>query len=913
MRAQEAEFKKNKAVLEQRIEILELQNRELKEREENLKKMNNSIFGALKDFNKESEPGYGKVVKELETSKEQVMREYGEYRIRTQELIKNLETENQELREKTVQLEKKCNQTVLHYEKQDVILQQKTLNLENEKNNISLVLKLYEDERKQYKEKEFNQNELQSKITELRYLMDKQSNDHRVELERVHSEYKQTVTTLTKLFESEKATLETQIHKLLDTKKFDSNLFDDLKKNFETEISRLKKERDDSLRTNQTLEIQIPQLTQTIKSLEDQLSQQKTELEKESKELRKIKMKTLETDAQLRKYEQNEKSLKQIVGEKDYKIEEICADLKKKLNAEKRRYEQVQELAKKYKEEGEKKCSLIMQENMKNIETIKKLKAQIKTKDEKVKKTEMELNKTNTSLVNMSLVSQSISLSKYNPGKSFIQEVKTTRDNSATRSIPQLRKSQSKASTDFIKKTFEKESYKEKAYTNEDEEDPKDLTSENILLGLNSPRGGNTNTTSTYRNHSSNKKEIMESAVLSSRKERHTMESNKKEKPLLNINLCEACQDAEMNDKKMEEAHKKYLKEGLIVEETPNFSNNSFEIKRRNSNIYEPGFNFTEKTPSIYASTELGKVTPIENDSRQFSLNNEFGENINLANSVNDGLKTVFNLNRSASNVSRASIDKLDLNQRGLSSLQQSRIDFQDEISQARKAIIEEQGEILHEKLVEAEQKNEKILLEKERLQVELDRLVLELKQTKMEWALSEESKEECELALKNEIKFLINKLLQLKNTGVSATSSQVDLSQYLKNTMNKSALDHHSSFFNTSEHLNLSQFNHQKSYANIDVYDQNALTIINNNLGERKVHESLEKKPMKKVPKLYPEEPKSPLQDRCMNSGEFDTFNDSDSPTRRVSEYNNNENSLLINLLSTSTNPKKLIKHIKR
>ena len=63
-------------------------------------------------------------------------------------------------------------------------------------------MKLYEDERKQYKEKELNHNELQSKITELRYLMDKQSNDHRAELEKVHAEYKQTITTLTKLFES---------------------------------------------------------------------------------------------------------------------------------------------------------------------------------------------------------------------------------------------------------------------------------------------------------------------------------------------------------------------------------------------------------------------------------------------------------------------------------------------------------------------------------------------------------------------------------------------------------------------------------------------------------------------------------------------------------------------------------------
>ena len=56
MRTQEGEWKKNKAVLEQRIEILELQNRELKEKEENLKKMNNSIFTAMSDFNKESDP-----------------------------------------------------------------------------------------------------------------------------------------------------------------------------------------------------------------------------------------------------------------------------------------------------------------------------------------------------------------------------------------------------------------------------------------------------------------------------------------------------------------------------------------------------------------------------------------------------------------------------------------------------------------------------------------------------------------------------------------------------------------------------------------------------------------------------------------------------------------------------------------
>ena len=54
MRGQEIENKKNKAVLEQNIEILELQIQEAKEREENLKKMNNSIMTALNDGNNDN-------------------------------------------------------------------------------------------------------------------------------------------------------------------------------------------------------------------------------------------------------------------------------------------------------------------------------------------------------------------------------------------------------------------------------------------------------------------------------------------------------------------------------------------------------------------------------------------------------------------------------------------------------------------------------------------------------------------------------------------------------------------------------------------------------------------------------------------------------------------------------------------
>ena len=81
-------------------------------------------------------------------------------------------------------------------------MQQKLQSLENDKKNVSMVLKVYEEERKQYKDKELNQNELQSKITELRYLLEKQTGDQRREVDKVHHDYTQTINNIKSLAES---------------------------------------------------------------------------------------------------------------------------------------------------------------------------------------------------------------------------------------------------------------------------------------------------------------------------------------------------------------------------------------------------------------------------------------------------------------------------------------------------------------------------------------------------------------------------------------------------------------------------------------------------------------------------------------------------------------------------------------
>lgn len=67
-------------------------------------------------------------------------------------------------------------------------------------------------------------------------------------------------------------------------------------------------------------------------------------------------------------------------------------------------------------------------------------------------------------------------------------------------------------------------------------------------------------------------------------------------------------------------------------------------------------------------------------------------------------------------------------------------------------------------KLKQTENQNEMLNDEKENLRNELERLFYELKKTQMDWALSQDEREENENTLKNEIKFLINKLLKAKN-----------------------------------------------------------------------------------------------------------------------------------------------------
>lgn len=122
----------------------------------------------------------------------------------------------------------------------------------------------------------------------------------------------------------------------------------------------------------------------------------------------------------------------------------------------------------------------------------------------------------------------------------------------------------------------------------------------------------------------------------------------------------------------------------------------------------------------------------------------------------------------------------------------------------------------------------EKISLQKERVQLELDRAMLELKQYKLDRNMVDEKRNENENALKNEIKFLIGKLLKAK----SKLASEGDLSETIKKeAMNitmrtrsalKNRIDMRSPIDRPISPLNLSVISRSESPFGVSEYDLN-------------------------------------------------------------------------------------------
>lgn len=173
-------------------------------------------------------------------------------------------------------------------------------------------------------------------------------------------------------------------------------------------------------------------------------------------------------------------------------------------------------------------------------------------------------------------------------------------------------------------------------------------------------------------------------------------------------------------------------------------------------------------------------------------------------------------------------------------------------INYEKKLIFDRLRDVEH-RLKQTEDKNEVLIDEKENLQYELDRLFEELRKMQENWAISEEEKQESELALKHEIKFLITKLMKAKNKlsdPKSLTNNSINMSGFLN-------------FY--QQNKDNSTFADRNNDSETSMLNQSALQIVGNNTTVLKKSGYIEK--VVKNERKEPIRSKTPLDNKAFQN----------------------------------------------
>jgi len=301
LRQVEGEYKTTKAVLEQKIELLENQITGFQERESSLKKMNETIMLALNDMNgKDLNFSGNKAAKELELATVHHNKEMQEYRTRTNELIKNLESENKKLREGMNENEMRVKELTLHFEKAQLGFNQAANDLDQEKSVLESKVKRLEEERLQHRE--LSDYEILVKTNELKMGNEREKEEHRKELQKAKETYDKSIQELKITFENERRIMETKMEKMHEYMSKDGNkketMTTDLQSKYHKEIQQLKD-------TINQMKIEHLKEVEGLKAQCDQANEKAEKIDAQSK-----KLKTALKNSQALQ-EQNSKQLKE--------------------------------------------------------------------------------------------------------------------------------------------------------------------------------------------------------------------------------------------------------------------------------------------------------------------------------------------------------------------------------------------------------------------------------------------------------------------------------------------------------------------------------------------------------------------------------------------------------------------------
>ncbi|CAD8202948.1 unnamed protein product [Paramecium pentaurelia] len=234
----ENEWKKDKAVLEQKIQLLELQLEDYKSRESNYKKLNETISQAIND----SSTMQKRSVSELQKNVDIQQKDHNKTMFKEQ--IKSLELQIRSLTEQLHEKDQQGKEMELQFQKQYYQYDHRIVQLEQEKLQTNQEYAKLKEQMLKFEES-FKQREQQYKNQfeqELQKIKDLNIQDSQVR----QSDYESKYSQLSLLYEKEKEQLQLRISKCQNTiKKYQQHIEQNIdivniKKQYEDQIQQLK-------------------------------------------------------------------------------------------------------------------------------------------------------------------------------------------------------------------------------------------------------------------------------------------------------------------------------------------------------------------------------------------------------------------------------------------------------------------------------------------------------------------------------------------------------------------------------------------------------------------------------------------------------------------------------------------------
>ncbi|CDW83552.1 UNKNOWN [Stylonychia lemnae] len=365
MRRKDTEHEKQKAILQQKVELLELQLKESQEREYNIKKMHETLMNALQNDNSSS--GF-KTPRAYEYSQGLHKREISELRI-------DYETQIKEMRNQLALKDAQCKDVSIQMESIQIDNQRKVQELELDKRDLENKIKKVELEKQQYliqaetaqsqtsqiqdykdlleeKSIEIERIKIQHEnhIQDLRQSQNKQTNENEDQIQRLKSKLNQMENEVQQKFQSQ---LKNQQDKYLkEVEDLQNQLFDSQRRQREETMMTMH-ERDELAEKCSKLERSLDKIRNAPQPVTVHLSEENFNTSRSSKQkqqrleeendylntqLTKISNQLKEAREDLNQYQTNERQLKKEISARLDEIDQQRMDFQRKINEERRKY-----------------------------------------------------------------------------------------------------------------------------------------------------------------------------------------------------------------------------------------------------------------------------------------------------------------------------------------------------------------------------------------------------------------------------------------------------------------------------------------------------------------------------------------------------------------------------------------------